>query len=75
MTSAPFQVDKWEKLAEEAHQHNDIVILPYLDDRSSYNYLNKIIPVQKCLANKPLVLVQRQGQGYDAEDARRAVVE
>ena len=75
MTSAPFEVGKWEKLAEEVHQHNDIVILPYLDNRFSYNCIHKIILVQNYLAHKPLVLVQRQGQGHDAEDARRAVVE
>ena len=36
MTEIPWsavEVPKWEKLAKEAHAHNDIVIGPYLDGR------------------------------------------
>lgn len=37
MTKSPWspgEVQRWIKLAKEAHKFNDIIIGPYLDDRS-----------------------------------------
>ena len=80
MEAPPFDPERYEKLAKEAHKHNDIVIRPYLDGRSVarpvfWVHLIRHQCLHFCDKCYGLVCVQREGESHDSEDAWHAVVE
>ena len=79
MTKEPWSFDdavQWERLALEAQQRNDVIIGPYLDNRSLWRRLIALFCAAGHACELMLsVFVQRERQSYDTEDIQFAVVE